>query len=388
MSVFLFGASFFLLLLGIYPFTVYPASLWLIRHFHKRPISNRSAENLSFAICVCAYNEERVIEDKVRNMLDLRRVIPDLQVLVYVDAASDQTATILQRYADQITLHVSPDRHGKTYGLNLLVSMSNADIIIFTDANVIIDADSAFNLAKYYADPDVGCVLGQLIYVNGDSTPTAGIGALYWRYEEWLKQLESDTGSAMGADGSIFSIRRRLHHRTPDRLFDDMYVSMSILCDGYRIVRAPEVLAYERGATSFTEEYNRKIRIACQALNVHRELWPQLRQLDAFNFYKYIAHKFIRWNCIWLLLASGMLIELDLFVAGYPMLAIVLPTLGAVVLFGGRVLHIPGLTQLFEAIAAFWAMGIGVVCSLRGVYFQTWTPAKSIRETTVRDRSN
>jgi cellulose synthase/poly-beta-1,6-N-acetylglucosamine synthase-like glycosyltransferase len=383
----LYAFAFFFLLLGVHPFLTYPFSLFCLRLMHRRPIVPASSSKLSFAICVCAYNEERVIEDKVRNMLELRRTIPGLQILVYVDASSDRTAEILRRYEDQITLHVSCERHGKTYGMNLLVAMCKADIVVFTDANVIIEPDTLPALADYFADPDIGCVLGHLVYVNSDATPTAGVGALYWRYEEWIKQLESDTGSAMGADGSIFSIRRPLHRKTPDNIFDDMYVSMSILCDGKRIVRAPEVMAFERGATSFKEEYDRKIRIACQSFNVHRELWSRLRQLDGFNLYKYISHKFLRWNCIWTLIAGATFLDAGLFAAGHRAVAVVCPMLALVGLLAGRLMRIPGLTQLYEAAAAFWATGIGVVSSLRGVYFQTWTPADSVRDAIVnRDR--
>jgi len=383
MSLPFYWVGLFFLLLGLHPFTTYPLSLWLIRLVHRRPLFEKQARAPSFAICVCAYNEERVIEAKVRNLLDLRGIIPGLQILIYVDAASDRTAEILRRYEDRIVLHVSPERHGKTYGMNLLVDMCNADIVVFSDANVLIDPQKLPVLSSYFADPDVGCVLGHLVYVNGDSTPTAGVGTLYWRYEEWIKQLESDTGSAMGADGSIFAIRRSLHHKPPDNIIDDMYVSLSILCDGGRIVRAGDILAYERSVSSFQEEYNRKVRIACQSFNVHRLLWPRLRRLDAFNLYKYGSHKFLRWNCIWTLIAGAALIDAGLFVAGHAMLAVLCPLLVVGTVLIARAINVPGLTQLYEAAAAFWATGIGVIRSVRGADFQTWTPASSVRETVI-----
>jgi cellulose synthase/poly-beta-1,6-N-acetylglucosamine synthase-like glycosyltransferase len=58
-------------------------------------------------VCVCAYNEERVIARKVENLLALRAQEPDLEILIYVDGADDRTADILREYGTAIDLHVS-----------------------------------------------------------------------------------------------------------------------------------------------------------------------------------------------------------------------------------------------------------------------------------------
>jgi cellulose synthase/poly-beta-1,6-N-acetylglucosamine synthase-like glycosyltransferase len=103
-------------LIAIHPFVTYPVSLWLIRKMRgeHRGHTARRDERVTFAICMCAYNEERVIEAKVRNLLALREREPGLQIHIYVDAATDRTSEILSRYADTIDLHVSGERHGKT----------------------------------------------------------------------------------------------------------------------------------------------------------------------------------------------------------------------------------------------------------------------------------
>src|SRR5215469_15163160 len=91
--LFAFGLGF--CWLGLHPFTTYPLSLWLIRPFRHRPTQTSGSTGETFALCCCAYNEERVIGAKVDNCLALRQARPELQVLFYVDAATDRTAELL-----------------------------------------------------------------------------------------------------------------------------------------------------------------------------------------------------------------------------------------------------------------------------------------------------
>ena len=140
------GAIF--LLRFIHPFVVYPLSLLAIRLRCRIPLIGDQAADRgeSLALCFCACNAEWVIEEKMRNLLGLRRAMPDLEILAYVDGATDRTAELLGRHAGDIKLHVSPKRRGKTYGMNFLVETTEASIVIFTDANVMLDPAALANL--------------------------------------------------------------------------------------------------------------------------------------------------------------------------------------------------------------------------------------------------
>src|ERR1700761_990630 len=153
--------------------------------------------------------------------------------------------------------------------MNTLVQATDADYLVFSDANVMFAPDAIPKLLSPFQDPAVGFVCGHLIYKSVDGNATASTGSAYWRLEEAIKELESRTGSTMGADGSIFAIRRDLHRPAPPDIIDDMFVSMSILCDRYRVVRASDAIAHEETVSRPQEEFRRKIRIACQAFNVH-----------------------------------------------------------------------------------------------------------------------
>jgi cellulose synthase/poly-beta-1,6-N-acetylglucosamine synthase-like glycosyltransferase len=312
-------------------------------------------------------------------MLAMRAAMPDLELLVYVDAATDGTAEILRDYADRIRLTVAPSRHGKTHGMNTLVATTDADFIVFSDANVMFAPDAIPRLLRPFADPEVGCVCGHLMYTGADASATAVTGSAYWRLEEKIKELESCTGSTMGADGSIFAIRRALHQPPPPFIIDDMFVSLSILCDGYRVVRAGDALAYEATASRPGEEFRRKIRISCQAFNVHRLLRHRLRRLAPFDSYKYVSHKLVRWLSGYLQAAAAATFLTALAVMGAWVVLGACITAGLALLLFGLARPSGKVGRLLDILSAFAATSLGVIRSLRGEHFQTWTPPASAR---------
>jgi cellulose synthase/poly-beta-1,6-N-acetylglucosamine synthase-like glycosyltransferase len=367
--------------LAIHPFTTYPVSLALLARAAARPARapHPISPRASVALCVCAYNEERIIRAKAENMLALQRATPGLELLVYVDAATDRTAEILHQYAGRIRTIVAPQRRGKTYGMNTLVAATDAEFVVFSDANVMFAPDAITCLLRPFADPDVGCVCGHLVYHAAEGSTTAETGSVYWRLEEKIKELESRTGSTMGADGSIFAIRRTLHHPPPPDIIDDMFVSLSILCDGHRVVRAADALAYEETVSRPREEFRRKIRIACQAFNVHRLLRPRLRRLSLVNRYKYASHKLLRWMSGYLLAVAGLLFLAGLIdmAAWRALAATIVLVLGTLAIALARPASVPG--KLLDIAGAFLATSFGIIRSIRGERFQTWTPPASAR---------
>jgi hypothetical protein len=365
--------------LALYPFAVYPASLRLLPH---RPVARGRplAPDEPITLCFCAYNEEAVLAQKLENIRDLKLRHPGLRVLAYVDAATDNTAAILEEAADAVEVIVAPARRGKTHGMNHLVARATSELVVFTDANVIFDAEALGRLTSYFADPSVGCVCGHLVYLD-ERTATARMNSLQWRIEEQIKERESETGSVVGADGSIFAIRRRLHRPVPDDLIDDFHVSLSILCDGYRVIHADDVLAFEAAAAHPFDEFRRKIRIACQAVNVHWALWPRVRRLDPVTLYKYLAHRVLRWLCPFLLLAAAILASAALVLLLSPAPAAVLIVGGMIVFALAVRLRLRPFTTVATALLAFTGVGLGVLRSLVGDRFQTWQPAASVRHT-------
>ena len=368
MSAALFLLGILCLIAALHPFVTYPWSLILLSVLRpgRRLRGGMPDVALDCAICVCAYNEEHIIARKVENLLALRAREPGLEILIYVDGASDRTAGILREYGSQVSLHVGTRRLGKTYGMNLLASRAQAPILIFTDANVFMDMDCVRDFRRYFSDAQIGCVCGNLVYTNSGASATASSGSAYWRFEELIKRLEMESGSMIGADGSVFAIRRSLHQPPPDDIIDDFYLSLKVLCSGSRVVQASDALAYEESVVSGPEEFSRKIRIGCQAFNVHRLLWPELRRLDGVTLYKYVSHKLVRWFTVYLLAIAGLAFEAALIIAGHTPLAATLLLCTAAALYVGYLSSIRPFAQFASAMAALAGTGVGIWRSLRG----------------------
>ena len=367
-----------------HPFATYPLSLLAARLVRGARARRLPAESppLSIAVLCCAYNEAAVIGAKLENSLRLQEQASSTRVLFYTDGCTDRTAAIIAEAGDRVRLIASERRHGKSHGMNLLAAAAgDADVLLFTDANVRVDPDAVAAVQRAFADPTVGCVCGHLVYVNPGDSATALAGARYWSFDEWLKRLESDTGSCVGADGSLFAIRRALFRPVPADIIDDFFTSLSIWCAGWRVVISPELIAYERSATGSREEFRRKVRIACRAFNCHRLLWPQVVRLPPWDLYKYLSHKLLRWltGCCVAVAALGLIG--GLLSAGVAPALVLGSALGAAAVVRlGAALRVPPLALVHEAVLAVAATAVGVICSLRGQRFQTWVQPETTRQ--------
>lgn len=385
-SIILFGVSILFGILFIYPYVIYPFFLRLMTpKAQQQRLKMDWNEFPPTDIVLCAYNEEACIASKIENCLSIAQKYGNISIHVYSDGSSDGTPLILKSYADRIDAVISTERSGKSVGMQKLLARCNGDFTVFTDANVMLDEDRFGNFLNYFSDPKTGCVSGNLQYTNKDEGDVASVGAGYWSFEEKLKLLESRTGSTVGADGSLFAIRTKLFSPPPTDIIDDMFTSLSILCDGFRVVQADDWTAYERAATSSGEEMGRKIRIACRCFNCHRLLWPRLAKLGNLDLFKYISHKLVRWlGGFWFL--GGLLTwSLFCFFTGMNWLAYASWVALIFLLVAGS-FDVPVLRQLREMLISVLAASMGVVQSLRGKRYQTWKIASSTRSPSENDQ--
>jgi len=368
------------LLLFLYPYVFYPLVLRLLAKYPYQPEKYVDTSKIKAALLFCAYNEEASLPEKIANLRQLKNKWPDLQILAYSDCSDDDTNALLEAASDILTPVIGTQRTGKVIGMRKLVSMTDADVLIFMDANVILEPDSLPRLLAYFTDPEIGCVAGTLLYISTDDTeetPTAKVGGLYWKLEEHIKRLESETGSTMGADGAIFARRRPGYPELPGHLVDDMAASISVLFDGKRCVSAPDVIAYERSVGVSTEEFQRKRRIACGSVSTYWHLLPHIKKLPLIDRFKFFSHKTLRWWGAFFLLAALLFAFFGSWSIGHPYigLAFIVVITGGIWLLGS--LGVPLAVTVYEIIRAVIATALGLVEAYRGRSYQTWTPAKS-----------
>jgi len=365
-------ASALCALLFLYPYLLYPLVLGLAPRKPVRPAPVHLRPSLLF----CAYNEAGSLAAKLENLRQLKAKHSDLEVLAYDDGSSDGTFELLSSAPDLLTLVRGPGRTGKAAGMKRLAAIAKGDVLVFTDANVVLSPDAIANLLPYYGDPAVGGVCGSLRYVDDGTSATAEVGSAYWRLDERLRTLESETGNVMGADGSIFSIRRTLYPAFPDSVLDDLTVSMSVIFQGGRLIKAADVVAFERSVSDRGEELRRKMRIGARAYHTHLYLREQLRRMSLLDRFKYMSRKQLRWFG-GLFLGLAVLFALAaLALASTPAALLALLIAGAAA--GASRLSSGGsLSKAWQVVEAIFATLAGVVQGMRGKTVTTWAPAKS-----------
>jgi cellulose synthase/poly-beta-1,6-N-acetylglucosamine synthase-like glycosyltransferase len=257
-----------------------------------------------------------------------------------------------------------------------LAAAARGEILIFTDANVVLAEDAIDRLVAYYGDPSIGGVCGTLRYLPDEDSVTASVGSAYWSLDEKLRTLESRTGNVMGADGSIFSIRRDLYPAFPDTVLDDLTVSMSVIFKGLRLIKADDVVAYERSVAKRSEELRRKVRIGARAYHTHAFLRPQLRAMSPLDRFKYSSRKLLRWFG-GLFLAGFALFGLLAVLSAAPAVALALAAAGGAFLLMATRMRSGFLARVGEIILATFATLVGVIQGMRGKVVMTWAPAKS-----------
>lgn len=262
----------------------------------NRPVDRRPITP-PISMIVAAYNEERHIHTKIQNSLGLDYPEDRLEVIVGSDGSDDATDAIVAACRDpRVRLRAFP-RRGKIHVLNDCVPTASGEIVVFSDANTLLDRAALRKLVRNFADPTVGGVCGNQMYRTRPGSESSGDGErLYWAYDKWLKEQQSRTGSIVAADGAIYAIRRSLYEPPPTAaVTDDFAISTSVVEKGMRLVFEREALAYEPETEKAAAEFGRKVRIMVRGLRgvfMRRRLLNPLR----YGFYSVVlfSHKVLR----------------------------------------------------------------------------------------------
>jgi len=266
------------------------------------------------SIVIPAYNEIDFLDDKIKNTYSLNYPQNKIEIIVITDGSSDYSDKYLKENYPFIKVLHEPERKGKSYALNKGLKYANGEIIIFTDANTYLNSDSIKNIVKHFTNPKVGCVAGSKRVKEIKDTPGEG-ESLYWKYEEFLKKLNSDFNCAIGAVGEILAVRKEIAQPIPnDTVIDDFVLSMNIAYSGYKVVFEPNAYAIEKPSLNEKEELKRKIRIATGAFQT------LFRYLNWLNFFKtpilsfqYFSYKVLRWTFVPFCIPLTFLLNLLLF---------------------------------------------------------------------------
>jgi len=297
----------------LYVYFGYPLLLIVLSKFIKRPTKKGYIES-TISLIIAVYNEERVIEDKIKNSLELDYPERKLQIIVASDGSTDKTNDIVEELIEhyscnyelgsnekdiypEIILNVQAERKGKSAALNdTVLRVAKGDIIVFTDATTFLKEDAIKKLVRNFSDEKIGAVCGKIFFNNPYDSSISQNESLYWKYEEFLRKKESEIGVLPFVSGAFYGLRKHLYTPVKAGLPDDSVSPLGVYKKGYRAVFEEETVAYERSANTLNGEFKIKSR------GVVREMGAIFSFKELLNPFKYpllswvlFAHRLLRW---------------------------------------------------------------------------------------------
>ncbi len=371
--------------------------------------TEKAADDLPHVfIFMAVYNEELVIQQKLHSINQTNYPTHKMKLLIGSDGSTDQTHQIIKNFSkdDSIELYIFKGRLGKPQIINLLhekylsqIKEPNYDILILTDANVLFEPDTIFELVKFFKAKQTGIVGATIKNTNNVKSQIStskkdqtslntqkGIGFLEKQYisrENQIKHYESVLfKKAMGVFGGCYALRAKWFQPVPAKfIVDDFYISLSILKKKYNIIQNLKALAYEDVPGKLKEEFRRKRRIGAgnmQNLHYFKNSWFPPFDATAFAFF---SHKILRWFgpfCILFCWLSALVLAVNcrLFLLFF----LVQTILVLIALLNYILKDTFALPAWIKFIGYFYAMNLALLLGffdyLKGIETNVWEPTE------------
>jgi biofilm PGA synthesis N-glycosyltransferase PgaC len=287
----------------------------------KKSLPQLSNDDLpEVTMLIAAYNEEEIIEEKIKNCLSLEYPEDKFKLLFVTDGSNDKTNSIISAHKD-IKLEFRLERKGKIAATNRVMPSIASPITIFSDANVMLNPGAIKALVNPFQSNVIGAVSGEkrVVSETHDGASATGEG-VYWKLESYLKKKDAQWNSLVGSAGELFAIRTHLFEPTEENtLIEDFVMTMRLAASGYKVDYQPTAIATETASVTIEEESKRKVRISAGGIQA------VIKLVGLLNFFKYgkltfqyISHRVLRWTLmpialICLLLSSFWISDKNLF---------------------------------------------------------------------------
>ena len=371
------------LLLIMYTYIGYPLLVAIFKRLTPCTTTKHPVQP-SVSVVIAVHNGESTIAQRIRNIQKQTYPQGQLEIIIVSDGSSDGTVACAEEFAsDRITVYALEENGGKAVALNYGVARAQGDLIVFADARQEFQEDAIKNLAANFADDTVGCVSGELHFLEDpESKIEAEMGA-YWKYEKFIRRSESASGSVVGTTGCISAIRRELYQPLPaGTILDDVLTPMNIVRTGKRVLFEAGAVAYDIISKNADQEWRRKVRTLAGNWQLFSLapwiLLPWANPLWA----RYISHKVLRllvpFAMIALFIASLLLTGSFYCIFTLLQLSFYIIAVTGLLLPSTRSIRLINLSYFFivmnaAAVAGFWKWATGGCAN-------AWQPAYSGKE--------
>ena len=313
----------------LHTYVFYPIIIYFIARSKNVVVEAYSAEDdLPFvSIIMPVHNEAKLIAEKISSLQALNYPKDKVKWFIGSDNSTDATNSILENY-DLNTIPASifylPVRTGKPGVVNYLYKESikwhprgDNHINLFTDASVMLEKDSLFNLVKHFKDSRIGMVDAYMKNIGIKKENISISEGTYVSTEVKIKNWESKAFLTMiGPFGGCFAMRSTYFESIPDNfLVDDFFLCMNMYQKGGKAINSMDAISYETVSQELKEEFRRKARISAGNLqNLGRFLNLWFPPFNALGFCIF-SHKVLRWFGPWFILLSGILLAVLSFIS-------------------------------------------------------------------------
>jgi len=362
-----------------YVYVLYPIMVRALARVAGRPVRQSLGTRPTVTVLITAYNEEKGIAAKIDNVLALDYPPELLDVIVISDASSDGTDQAVRAYgSSRVQLVRVEGRVGKTACQNAAVSHATGEIVVFTDATTHIRPDALTAMVGNFADAEVGCVAGLLIYQGKEENLTAAGGVSYWSYEVALRSAESSLGTLIGVSGCLYAVRRSAYRPIAPGLISDFVIAMRMREQGLRTVLEPRAVCFEETLERSGQELAMRVRVAVRSINAlvgeRRLLNPLIDPLFAWQLW---SHKLLRYAspyCLLMTLVSAAALAASPFyrVAFFCQVLVI----GAGLLGFAGAERLGVLSKPYYFLLTNLASAIATIRYARGERMVTWNPIR------------
>lgn len=315
------------------PLLPFFALLLPFRQSKPLDVPDELPDHPSIDIIVPAYLEAGAIASKISSLRQALAHHSGKSRIIVV--SSDSETTVHAQHADLV---ITSGRIGKAAACNQGFQASQADILVFTDANC--------QISPYDWIPLLISDLTQNHLLSAPKSEVGGSEGLFWRFEDRLKS------SALGRDslavaGEFMATRRAdFTPLSPGTILDDFEMAAAYSHRGLRVGLSQTIRSSERSADP-ADQWQRRIRIA---EGLYKDAIPKLPSLSRSHAGQcFILHKIYRvtLGCLGFWVAT---IALSLFFPKFTMAAI--PTLAySVITYKGKMPSLPLISPLLTVLA-------------------------------------
>ena len=366
----------------------YPVFLIIIDKIKNVPDLRKDFSNVpTVTIIVVAHNEEKVIGDKLANLISLDYPKDKLSIIVTSDYSTDLTNDIVEHFINEhkdfdIRLHKTIKHKGKTNAQNEAQKLITSELIVMTDANCYFDSNAIKELAACFVDTEIKYVCGSTIYTNANYNRTAESETAYWDLDSKCRDIESRLQTITAGDGNIYACRTSEYKYIPLIECHDSSFPVLFALDGNRAIFNPKAISYEKAGESDNDEYKRKVRMN---RNLFHNILPSIKILNVFKYKWFTLFWLSHRTCRYLLWVAHLLLFVIAGILGInslfwavmffaQLIFYVIACIGIVTESANKFIKLPAYYTM--TIAAQWHGAFNIVT---GKSKPTWAKAESTR---------